>query len=472
MSARRSLFAIVALTAIALTACVPEPATPASPSVTPRATQTAPTRAQPEFRALDGVDIPGLHPLTDGDNGSLVYAVIPQIDGYDTLNGRLRSIVAADKQEVSGVGTDQPDNSRGFVNVSWRTLGSGSDIVGFLISSVVSPGASSASREDSVWFDATDETLLGWRDFVDPAHQDDVIGAVVSQLERQVVDPDLVRAMEILRSGDPVVGFSAEGALIVGFDEYDVAAGSEGAPMFEVNAPSAWLTQKGIRARQATLEPNPLVAAPEPEPEPTRVDCRKQRCVAITFDDGPSGRTTAPLLDVLAAEGVPATFFVLGVQAQAYPKLLKRMVADGHEIGNHTWSHPDLTRISPKAARKQIERTARVIEKATGQSPDVIRPPYGARNKKVDTMARKLGYAQVLWSIDTRDWANHSPKKIVAAVKKARPGSIILMHDIHPETVDAVPRVIAALRKKGFTLVTVSDLVGPVKTGKRYYGNY
>jgi peptidoglycan/xylan/chitin deacetylase (PgdA/CDA1 family) len=102
----------------------------------------------------------------------------------------------------------------------------------------------------------------------------------------------------------------------------------------------------------------------------------------------------------------------------------------------------------------------------------VLRPPYGARDKKVDALARTLGYAEVLWSIDTRDWANHSPKKIVAAAAKARRGSIILMHDIHPETVDAVPRVIAKLRKKGFTLVTVSELLGASKPGKRYYGTY
>ena len=102
----------------------------------------------------------------------------------------------------------------------------------------------------------------------------------------------------------------------------------------------------------------------------------------------------------------------------------------------------------------------------------LLRPPYGARNTKVDALARAGGYSEVLWSIDTRDWENHSPKKIIAAAKKARRGSIILMHDIHPDTVDAVPAVIAALRKKGFTLVTVSDLLGSPKPGKRYYGRY
>jgi peptidoglycan/xylan/chitin deacetylase (PgdA/CDA1 family) len=467
--------AIVAATALLLTACVAEPGPATSPHPLPSSSPPASHAAvdpAPEFRVIDGVDIPGLRTVTDGDNGSLVYAVIPQIDGYDTINDRIHGIVESGEAELAAQ-DDSTENVRGFVNIGWRPLGSGSDVVGLLVSSVISPGASAAMREDSVWYDAVTDQLLGWRDFVAEDRRADIIQAVMRELRRTIPYADLASAAEILRSGDPAVGFSAEGALIVGFDEYDVAPGSEGAPMIEVPVPTSWLSSVGVRARQATLEPNPLVVTPPPPPAPEPdVDCRSQRCVALTFDDGPSGRTTPRLLDVLADADVPATFFVLGAQAQAYPKLVRRIAAEGHEIGNHSWSHPDLTRMPIGSARKQIDRTSRVIEKITGQRPVLLRPPYGARNKKVDALARSQGYSEVLWSIDTRDWENHSPKKILAAAKKARRGAIILMHDIHADTVDAVPAVIAALRKKGFTLVTVSDLLGSVKPGKRYYGRY
>lgn len=446
-----------------------------SPPTAPVGPSAAPAPA-PEFRALDDVGIPGLRTVTDGDNGSLVYAVIPQIDGYDAINHRMRTIVASDKAELDAASDthgDAADNIRGFVNVGWRPLGSSPDMVGLLLSSVVSTGASAAMREDSVWYDAAGDALLGWREFVVDAHRSDVVEAVAERLRRTIPFVDVARAAEILRSGDPAVGFSAEGGLILAFDEHDIAPGSAGAPTIEVPVPTSWLTSVGVRARQATLEPHPLVVPPpapgEPSPE---VNCRKERCVALTFDDGPSARTTPRLLDILSAADAHATFFVLGSQAQAYPRLLRRVASDGHEIGNHSWSHPDLTRISASSARKQIDRTSRVIEKITGLRPVLLRPPYGARNTKVDALARAGGYSEVLWSIDTRDWENHSPKKIVAAAKKARRGSIILMHDIHPDTVDAVPAVIAALRKKGFTLVTVSDLLGSPKPGKRYYGRY
>ncbi len=469
---RRPLFVFAAGLSLLLTACVAEPA---AVSPTPLASETLaalPERPAVEFRSADSVSIPGLRTVTDGDNGSLVYTVIPQIEGYDRLNERLRDVREQDTRDVVDTISAGGAASRGSVNVSWRTLGSAPRIVGFLISSIVSPGASTAVRERSVWYDAAEDRLLGWRDLVRREDHDAVVDDVLAQLRRYVTQPDLASAQDILRSGDPAVGFTATGDLVLQFDEYDVAAGAEGAPAFAVSVSESSLTASGKAAREATLRPQPLEAAPEPPPVPERVDCRVAKCVALTFDDGPSGRTTPRLLDLLEREDVHATFFVLGTQAQAYPKILRRIAADGHEIGNHSWSHPDLTRLDPEDALSQMRRTSRAIEKATGRAPDLLRPPYGARDKKLDALARGDGYAEVLWSIDTRDWENHSPKKIIAAAKKAKRGAIILMHDIHADTVDAVPGVVAALRKKGFTLVTVSDLLGTTQAGKRYYGRY
>lgn len=279
---------------------------------------------------------------------------------------------------------------------------------------------------------------------------------------------------------EPAISIAAGPSTVVGAVQIDTS------PPHAVAVPEpAWLavdrpttddepepTEPSEPTEPEPTEPEPEPAEPEPaEPQALPVDCRKVDCVALTFDDGPVRHTTSRLLDVLERAEAPATFFVLGTQAKAFPKVLARMTADGHEIGNHGWSHADMTRLSRTALRKQIVRTERAIEKATGQRPTLLRPPYGARDKTVDSVARKLGYAEVLWSVDTRDWAHHKPKKTLAAAAKAKPGAIVLLHDIHADTVDAVPRLIKKLRKQGYTLVTVSELLGDTKPGKRYYGS-
>jgi peptidoglycan/xylan/chitin deacetylase (PgdA/CDA1 family) len=185
------------------------------------------------------------------------------------------------------------------------------------------------------------------------------------------------------------------------------------------------------------------------------VDCHRVKCVALTFDDGP-GRYTDALLRHLKAYHAHATFFVVGQNAAAYPGVLRRTLAAGHEIGNHTWSHPDLTRLSAARIRSQLARADRAIKAATGIVPRLIRPPYGALNTFV---RRHTNRPLVLWSVDTLDWRYRDSARVARrALKSVRPGSIILFHDIHPTTVRAIPRVLKKLSARGYTFVTVSQL--------------
>lgn len=209
---------------------------------------------------------------------------------------------------------------------------------------------------------------------------------------------------------------------------------------------------------------------PTRPPAKKRTNCSVKRCIALTFDDGPSSANTPRLLRILKKADVPVTFFVVGQEAARYPAIIAREVKNGHEVGDHSWNHPQLTRMSKKQIERQLRRTSAAIQRAGAPAPTLVRPPYGATNKKVASVARAQGMAQVLWSVDTLDWKHHSPKKTRKNVAKyARRGSIILMHDSHSTAVDAVARVIKDLKARGFTLVTVSDLLGDPQPGKVYF---
>lgn len=205
--------------------------------------------------------------------------------------------------------------------------------------------------------------------------------------------------------------------------------------------------------------------------DPNGPDCSEVKCVALTFDDGP-GAHTARLLDMLKQRHAKATFFVVGPNVKANPALVKRAVAEGHQIGNHSWSHPSLTKLSPGAIRKEVRSTSAAVKQATGRGTESIRPPYGAVDKKVRrVLAGEPNAHVILWSVDTLDWKHHDPAKTLAAVKQGvQPGGIILMHDIHKTSVDAVPAVVDYLQSKGYTLVTVDQLLAPEhpRSGKAY----
>ncbi|WP_165175110.1 polysaccharide deacetylase family protein [Desulfovibrio sp. ZJ369] len=183
---------------------------------------------------------------------------------------------------------------------------------------------------------------------------------------------------------------------------------------------------------------------------------------AITFDDGPS-RNTPQLLDLLNQYGIPATFFVLGQQAELYPDLVRRIVAEGHEVGNHSFSHPNLRLLAPERKIDEIRRTDAVL-RSLGAAPLFLRPPYGAFDTHTVEAAEALGLSVVLWSVDSRDW-QHLPADY-AKLHNTRgyaypPGmlrGVFLFHDTHKSTVEDLPRIIRELRTGGCQrFVTVSE---------------
>lgn len=197
--------------------------------------------------------------------------------------------------------------------------------------------------------------------------------------------------------------------------------------------------------------------------------------IAITFDDGPHGVQTPRLLKMLRDRGIRATFFVVGQCVAANPEIAKQIVKEGHEIANHSWNHPSLSKMSMEAVRDQLDRTHNVTRQEAEVAPTLMRPPFGNFTTQQRAWAYATwGYTVVLWDVDSLDWKHRSPAKTEAIIlADTKPGSIILCHDIHKTTVDAMPDTLDKLLAKGFKFVTVSELMKmhkepavPVKTAK------
>lgn len=196
-------------------------------------------------------------------------------------------------------------------------------------------------------------------------------------------------------------------------------------------------------------------AAPGPAGR-TPPDCTVVACVALTFDDGPDRQTTPTLLDILEQRGVPATFFVLGQRIGGNEDILHRMAGLGMEVANHTWDHPDLTTLPADAVADQVVRTSDEITRATGQPPTYFRPPGGAW---VPGTVPPGELTLTMWDVDPLDWLHRDPATVAHdTLAEVGPGDIVLLHDIHPTTVEAVPRILDGLAERGLVPVTLAEL--------------
>ncbi|WP_214414858.1 polysaccharide deacetylase family protein [Sphaerisporangium fuscum] len=203
----------------------------------------------------------------------------------------------------------------------------------------------------------------------------------------------------------------------------------------------------------------PATADTRHAPSGTTVDCAKVKCIALTFDDGP-GRYTAQLLDLLRRHHTKVTFFLVGQRVAKSGKIARRMAREGHQIGDHTFTHPHLTSLTDDQIRDELSRTQDAIHRATGRRPDIMRPPYGDTDDRVGAIATELGLSQILWNGSARDWELRDTKAITRKVLGlAKRDRVILMHDIWPETVAAMPKILTTLEKQGYHVVPVKSLL-------------
>ena len=198
---------------------------------------------------------------------------------------------------------------------------------------------------------------------------------------------------------------------------------------------------------------------------------KNKKVVALTFDDGPDGNTTPQALDILAKYKIKATFFVQGKNIAGNEAILKRMQSEGHEVGNHSWNHPILTKLSLEDAKKQITDTEDAIKSVLGKSTKLMRPPYGAIS---DDIRNSLDLSFIMWDVDSLDWKSKNEAAILTEIQhQTSDGAIILMHDIHQPSVNSLPKVIEYLQEQGYSFVTVSELLNTrLKPHGIYYSQH
>ncbi|MDE7416215.1 MAG: polysaccharide deacetylase family protein [Lachnospiraceae bacterium] len=212
-----------------------------------------------------------------------------------------------------------------------------------------------------------------------------------------------------------------------------------------------FLSPKTIPAIASTIS----VASIDPDPpNNTFVDARR---VALTFDDGPHPVYTEQLLDGLKERGVKATFFVTGEHAELHPEIIKRMAEEGHLVGNHTYSHIQLTQNNRETYKEELIKTNEILKEITGQEVQYVRPPYGSWDKSFE---QELNMFPVLWSVDPMDWCSENVSRITEkVVSKVKENDIILMHDYYDTSVAAALRVVDKLMDEGYTFVTVEEIL-------------
>jgi peptidoglycan/xylan/chitin deacetylase (PgdA/CDA1 family) len=199
------------------------------------------------------------------------------------------------------------------------------------------------------------------------------------------------------------------------------------------------------------------------------VDCARAKCVALTFDDGPTPFTDR-LLKILVDNDAKATFFLIGNKVARDPGAAKRIVEAGMEVGNHTWEHPNMSTIPTEDIAGQLGEAGDAIAAATGQKPSLFRPAGGLSNDAVRAEAGRQGMAEILWDVIPFDWINDSNTAATIYMLKTqiKPGSVVLLHDTYSSTVDLLYQFLPVLKANDYHLVTVSHLLGPRQPGSSY----
>jgi len=192
--------------------------------------------------------------------------------------------------------------------------------------------------------------------------------------------------------------------------------------------------------------------------------------IALTFDDGPDPKATPKILDMLNKEGIKATFFVVGKMVEKYPGLLERIWKEGHDVGNHTYSHPDLTKLSKEDILEELDKTRLLVKKITGKETYLFRPPGGRYDNKVIVTTTLSGYKMILWTDYPGDYGCPSSKLIYQrTVSGAEDEGIILLHNGLDATLEALPKIISELKKKKYGFITISELMEEIREKETVY---
>ena len=421
----------------------------------------------------------------DNERFHLVYPITEN----DTINAQTKSLIDQKKADFDGRAPnftqDVPD-----LNVSTEVNFATDDVVLFEIYTTDNTADITDEVVDTRFFDRSSGDRYEINDFF---NSDDYLNRL-SDISRKNL-PDIVDSNSdtIANGTEPRkenfnnFGIISESQMFIDFEPGQVADVSQGIIKmpFDISAVQDILSvdfedkifpgykaEQDRQAQQAAEDEAKRQAAAEaaaasnqpsspsgvPPQSVDAIDCQNQKCAALSFDDGPNPNTTPDLLATLEQYNVKATFFMIGSQVGPNAALVKSMADAGHVIGNHTWDHKDLTKLSAAAAKSEVDKTTTAIENAAGIRPYLVRPPYGAIN---DQTRAAIGYPTIEWSVDPEDWKNRNADVVYnRVITNTTSGSVVLSHDIYPSTVDAYKRIVPKLLEDGFTLVTIPQLFG------------
>lgn len=427
---------------------------------------------------------PGLHLETiTASNDTYIYAIHSvKTDSPDLTKNIEQWIEKSKEQFISDAQSNAILGRTAALNINLKTIPIADGIYNLIFSKYGITGGANGKNEIKVFtVNVKEDRLYQLTDFIEETDENrtELIQIILEQLNENTELQALVmedKLVESLASFDDVTWSITEEALILYWDEYEIAAGSAGT--IQLTLPIEKIQHLVSDRKHELLHLDFTLTNEEadvikvPERKPLDPD---GKYVALTFDDGPHKTNTERVLNSLKEFDVKATFFMLGNQVDYYPSLVQRVAEEGHEIGNHSNTHPDLSKVDANRVQKEFETTNQRIYDVIGRYPTVFRPPYGSYNNNIITQATNLNLPIIMWSVDSLDWKTKNATSISHEILSTTTnGSIILMHDIHDATADALPSVLRNLKEQGYSFVTVSQLLewrGDTGIGP-HYGSY
>ncbi len=413
---------------------------------------------QPLSDALDGpVEVPGGYgmALTAHVGERRVHASWTYVDGVPGLNTHVDSWLLGLLDAAAPVGgryrpamalnAQQPEGQEMTVSAA-PVQAAGTVIVVRQKVKTSGTGGTVSERSETVYVNTVSGAVRGGAELVRPEAVPGIQSRMVG-VPAQIATP----VRQDIPVGDLVLKPSGELAVSA-----EVPGNPGGNVTLTMNAADAGAVLSDY-GRQV-LEQLNAAAIPRPATAPAarHVNCDVVPCAALTYDDGPDARTTPQLLAILAERKAQATFFMTGSNTAANPATAKQVADAGYAIGNHTFSHPYLTKLPIPAVKKEIERTDAAILAATGSTPATMRPPYGAADAAVQGA---VGKPLILWAVDSLDWQSKNPAVFVPKVlKEITPGAVVLMHDVQPTTIAGQQELMSTLQAQGYQLVSVPQL--------------
>ncbi|EPE62774.1 polysaccharide deacetylase family protein [Exiguobacterium sp. S17] len=400
---------------------------------------------------------PGLNLTVESEQAKqyTMAVSVPKTD-YETLNETLDAFVVSKKEDFKE-SLVLNGGQQGHLNIQTDTYQMSESSYTLVVHTYAfTGGANGQTTVDVFRLNVATGTFIEWED--------------VFRDDKDTLEWFRTSVYERLQSNEYVFGDLVEDALLdpkttkwmltpsglhVLFDEYEVAAGAAGVvevsiPLEEVETYVTAQVSERPDNRGDTMTSIPARKPIDPN----------GKYVALTFDDGPHPTVTPKVLEALEAYNAHATFFMLGSQIEFYPEVAKRVATAGHELANHTEHHPNLTQLSASGIEVELEKVDERIDELTGERTRLVRPPYGAKNEVVERVLETRGQTLALWTVDSLDWSHRDASQMHKLIMDGvHPNAVVLMHDIHTSTADGLPRVLASLKREGYTFVTMSELM-------------